>query len=140
MNPSPSTSAARSGPPPWTAASSASRTPAMLVVPVAPHVNASPNRKIAELNEPSRKYLIAPAGRHEVRDEDGDGDEDAGEERRDRAQVGGRHDAEPSTGVSSLDDSSPPGLPGRSANSRAATIATTMPSPIATSTGSTVMA
>jgi hypothetical protein len=33
----------------------------MLVVPVAPHANARPKRKMAELNEPSRKYLIAPS-------------------------------------------------------------------------------
>ena len=31
------------------------------IVPVMPQTNASPNRKIAELNEPSRKYLIAPS-------------------------------------------------------------------------------
>ncbi len=35
--------------------------PVINVVPVSPHTNASPNRKIAELNEPSRKYLIAPS-------------------------------------------------------------------------------
>jgi hypothetical protein len=28
---------------------------------VRPHTNAIPNRKIAELNEPRRKYLIAPS-------------------------------------------------------------------------------
>ena len=31
------------------------------VVPVRPHTKDRPNRKIAELNEPSRKYLIAPS-------------------------------------------------------------------------------
>ena len=46
---------------PATMALSASATPAVLVVPVMPHTNARPNRKIAELNEPSRKYLIAPS-------------------------------------------------------------------------------
>jgi hypothetical protein len=33
----------------------------MFVEPVRPQTNASPNRKIAELNEPRRKYLIAPS-------------------------------------------------------------------------------
>ena len=41
--------------------SSASATPSTRVVPVRPQTNASPNRKIAELNEPRRKYLIAPS-------------------------------------------------------------------------------
>ncbi len=31
------------------------------IVPVVPHTKAMPNRKIAELNDPSRKYLIAPS-------------------------------------------------------------------------------
>ncbi len=35
--------------------------PLISVVPVVPHTKASPNRKMAELNEPSRKYLIAPS-------------------------------------------------------------------------------
>jgi hypothetical protein len=39
----------------------AAATSAMRVVPVKPQVNASPNRKMAELNEPSRKYLMAPS-------------------------------------------------------------------------------
>ena len=39
--------------------------PSIFVVPVRPQVKASPNRKIAELNEPSRKYLIAPSVEYE---------------------------------------------------------------------------
>ena len=50
-----------SGASPATIADSASATPSTVVVPVMPQMNASPNRKMAELNEPSRKYLIAPS-------------------------------------------------------------------------------
>ena len=34
-------------------------------MPVRPQMNAIPNRKMAELNEPSRKYLIAPSVEYE---------------------------------------------------------------------------
>ncbi len=36
-------------------------TSAMRVVPVKPQVKARPKRKMAELKEPSRKYLMAPS-------------------------------------------------------------------------------
>ena len=48
-----------------TTAASADATPSMRVVPVSPHTNANPKRKIAELNVPSRKYLIAPSVEYE---------------------------------------------------------------------------
>ena len=50
-----------SGAVPATIAERAAATSSTRVVPVRPHTNASPNRKIAELNDPSRKYLIAPS-------------------------------------------------------------------------------
>ena len=50
-----------SGASPSTILVSAAATPSTVVVPVRPQMKASPNRKIAELNEPSRKYLIAPS-------------------------------------------------------------------------------
>jgi hypothetical protein len=40
---------------------SAAATSETRVVPVKPHVSASPNRKIALEKEPSRKYLMAPS-------------------------------------------------------------------------------
>ncbi len=46
---------------PLAIALSALATPSIRVVPVRPQMKARPNRKIAELNEPSRKYLIAPS-------------------------------------------------------------------------------
>ena len=55
------TNIAAVGDAPETSEDSDAPTSAMFVVPVAPQVNASPNRKIAELNEPRRKYLIAPS-------------------------------------------------------------------------------
>ena len=64
MNPSPSASPGDSEAEPLTIAASLAAIPsgpATWVVPVRPHTNASPNRKIAELNEPRRKYLIAPS-------------------------------------------------------------------------------
>jgi hypothetical protein len=42
-------------------AASVSLIASRLVVPVRPQTNARPKRKMAELKEPSRKYLIAPS-------------------------------------------------------------------------------
>ena len=61
MNARPIASPGDSGAVPATIAASAAATSSTRVVPVRPHTKARPNRKIAELNEPSRKYLIAPS-------------------------------------------------------------------------------
>ena len=50
---------------PATTAANAAEMTSSRSEPVRPHTNASPNRKIAELNEPSRKYLIAPSVEYE---------------------------------------------------------------------------
>ena len=61
MNAKPSASPGENAPGVEATAVRAVATSEMRVEPVRPHTNDSPNRKIAELNEPSRKYLIAPS-------------------------------------------------------------------------------
>jgi hypothetical protein len=61
MNARPMARPGDSGSVPATIADSAAATSSMRVVPVRPQTKARPNRKIAELNEPSRKYLMAPS-------------------------------------------------------------------------------
>ena len=61
MNARPIARPGESGAAPATTAASAAATSSTRVVPVRPQTNASPNRKMAELNDPSRKYLMAPS-------------------------------------------------------------------------------